>query len=72
MSKPDTNPFDVYDWAAVCDCGWAASNSGTSVGRHRIEQLGINHDRECSDTVRLERRGSDVLRVKTLEVPAHY
>jgi hypothetical protein len=49
--------LDPFDWAAVCDCGWAASSTGTSAGRHRIEQLGINHDRECDDEVTLERRG---------------
>ena len=71
MSKIHSQAFDHYDWAAVCECGWAASNTGTDVGRHRIEQLGINHDRECDDVVTLERRGSDVVRVKALEVPPH-
>jgi hypothetical protein len=56
MSKTHSPLFDRFDWAAVCDCGWAASSTGTSFGRHRIEQLGINHDRECDDDVTLERR----------------
>jgi hypothetical protein len=69
MSRTRESPFDQYEWAAVCACGWAASNAGTNAGRHRIEQLGKNHDRECDDAVTLERRGADVEQVKQLEVP---
>jgi len=69
MSRARENPFEPYDWAAVCECGWAASSSGTNAGRHRIEQLGKNHDRECDDAVTLERRGTDVEEIKQLEVP---
>jgi hypothetical protein len=69
VSRTRENPFDRWDWAAVCECGWAASSSGTNAGRHRIEQLGKNHDRECDDTVTLERRGTDVEEIKRLEVP---
>ena len=71
MSKTRSPPSDRYDWAAVCECGWAASNTGTDVGRHRIEQIGINHSRECDDGVTLERRGQETAIVKRLEVPAH-
>jgi len=54
------------EWAAVCECGWAASTMGTSAGRHRIEQIGINHDRECDDAVTLERRGATTRAVREL------
>ena len=71
MSKPDSNPFDAYDWAAVCECGWAASNTGANAGRYRIEQLGKTHDRECDDVVMLERRGTETVSIKRLEAPEH-
>jgi hypothetical protein len=66
MSKPDAHPFDPYEWAAVCECGWAASSEGANAGRHRIEQLGINHDRQCDDVVMLERRGGETTEIKQL------
>lgn len=47
------------EWAAVCDCGWAISTTGTTIGRSRIEAVGRTHDKRCSDTVRLERRGDE-------------
>lgn len=71
MSETQSNPFDRFEWAAVCECGWAASSEGARAGRHRIEQLGINHDRKCGDDVTLERRGGETTVVKRLEVPAH-
>ena len=71
MSRTRDNPFDRWDWAAVCECGWAASNTGANAGRYRIEQLGKNHDRECDDAVTLERRGAETVAVKQLEDPAH-
>lgn len=67
MSKPDDSMTSLVDWAAVCDCGWAASSTGTSAGRHRIEQIGINHDRRCDDDVHLERRfGGDTKTLRQL------
>lgn len=66
MSESRSQPFDHVDWAAVCECGWAASNTGTDVGRHRIEQLGINHSRECDDVVTLERRGQQTTEITEL------
>jgi len=66
MSGTDT--ADDVQWAAVCDCGWAASSTGSTAGRHRIEQIGINHARECDDTVTLERRGAVTRSVRELAV----
>lgn len=44
------------EWAAVCDCGWSISSTGTSASRTRIEQLGETHAKKCDDTISLERR----------------
>jgi hypothetical protein len=66
MSKTDDPVFGQFDWAAVCDCGWAASSTGTTFGRHRIEHIGINHDRQCDDEVTLERRGEQSDEIKKL------
>jgi len=64
MSKTFASGSGGVDWAAVCDCGWAASSSGADAGRLRIEQLGISHAAMCEDDVVLERRGieTDVVR----------
>ena len=57
----------VY-WAAVCDCGWAASSRGTAAERTQIESLGRTHDGNCEDdgSVYLERRSDDTEVVEEL------
>lgn len=64
MSKTFESRPNAVDWAAVCNCGWAASSTGAEAGRLRIEQLGISHAAVCEDDVVLERRGivTDVVR----------
>ena len=67
MSKPKTNGSLDVDWAAVCDCGWAASSAGTDVGRLRTEQLGISHATVCDDDVVLERRALETRAIRQLD-----
>ena len=67
MSKPVANGSLNVDWAAVCDCGWAASSTGADAGRLRIEQLGISHATVCGDEVVLERRGLETCPVRELD-----
>lgn len=67
MSKPVANGSLDVDWAAVCDCGWAASSTGADAGRLRIEQLGISHAAVCDDEVVLERRGLETWPVRELD-----
>lgn len=58
-AAPESWTDHDVEWAAVCQCGWAASSTGTTAGRSRIESLGVAHDRECDDRVALERRHED-------------
>lgn len=69
MSKVGTTDQPRVFWAAVCDCGWAASSRGTSAERVQIEGLGRTHARNCDDdgTVRLERRADETETVKDLK-----
>jgi len=69
MSKPvaDTPGSLDVNWAAVCECGWAASSTGADAGRLRIEQLGISHAAVCDDEVVLERRGLETWPVRELD-----
>lgn len=68
MSKVETTDQPRVFWAAVCDCGWAASSRGTSAERLQIEGLGRTHATNCEDdeTVRLERRGAETETIKDL------
>jgi len=68
MSKVESTDQPRVFWAAVCDCGWAASSRGTAAERIQIESLGRTHAGNCEDdeTVRLERRAGETEIVKDL------